>query len=120
MISTISQSLVVNQADIDDLKLFYQFRHEHDVVKFLASYPNLLSILGLGKDLISQYFPESNVFLDWILDPELAESQLVVYLTRTIADTEAAIEQIEKLSDQWLGSYDGDIRSQIYVRYDYL
>ncbi len=120
MIGTISQSLVVNQADIDDLKLFYQFRREHDVVQFLEIHPNLLSILVLGKDLISQYFPESNVFLDWILDPELAESQLVVYLTRTIADTEAAIEQIEKLYDQWLGSYDGDIRSQIYVRYDYL
>jgi len=44
---------------------------------------------------------------------------LVVYLTRTIEDTEAAIEQIEKLSDQWLGGYNSDIRSQIYVRYDY-
>ena len=120
MMGTISQSLVFNQADIDDLQSFYQFRRENKVIQFLASHPNLLSILVLGKDLISQYLPESNVFIDCVLDPELAESQLVVCLTRTIEDTEAAIEQIEKLSDEWLGGYNSEIRSQIYVRYDYL
>jgi len=120
MIGIISQSPVFNQADMDDLKSFYQVRSENDVVKFLASHPNLLSILALGKDFISQYLHESNVFIDCILDPELAEYQLVIYLTRTIDDTEAAIEQIEKLYDEWLGGYDSDIRSQIYVRYDYL
>jgi len=120
MIDTISQSLVFNQADIDDLKSFYQFRRENDIVQFLATHPDLLPILASGKDFIRQYLPESNIFIDCILDPELAETQLVVYFTRTIEDSEAAIEQIEKLYDEWLGGYNSDIRSQIYIRYDYL
>ncbi|GBF82167.1 hypothetical protein [Aphanothece sacrum] len=45
---------------------------------------------------------------------------MVVYLTRKIEDTEKAIEQIEKLYAEWLGNYNSDVRSQIYVRYDYL
>jgi len=120
MIGSISPSLVFNQADIDDLKSFYQFRRENDVVQFLATHPHLLPILLSGKDFIRQYLPESNIFIDCILDPELAETQLVVYFTRTIEDSEAAIEEIEKLYDAWLGGYNGDIRSQIYIRYDYL
>lgn len=120
MIGSISPSLVFNQADIDDLKSFYQFRRENDIVQFLATHPHLLPILLSGKDLIRQYLAGANIFIDCIVDPELAETQLVVCLTRTIEDSEAAIEEIEKLYDAWLGGYNSDIRSQIYIRYDYL
>ncbi len=122
MISSLPQSPVFNQANIiiDDLKSFYKFGRENDVVKFLASNPHLLSILALGQDLISQYLLESYVFLECVLDPEFAQSQLVVYVTRRIEDTGLAMAQIEKLYDEWLGGYNSDIRSQIYIRYDYV
>ena len=120
MVITISSSRIVGQDTLDDLKSFYQFRHENALIQFLANHPHLLSILTLGKTFIRQYLPTSYVFLECVLDPELADYQLVVYFTRTIDDTEEAITQIENLYDDWLGGYNSDIRSQIYVRYDYL
>lgn len=103
----------------ENLQNFYQFRNRSDILRFLKVNPFLIPILQEGQVKISHHFPTSTAFLECIQDPEISDSQLAIYLTREIENTEEAMDKIENLYDDWLSEQKSDVRCKLYVRFDY-
>lgn len=119
MFNSSRQTTKIPRSELDSLLAFYQLRQEKDVFEYLELHPHLLFVLEKGKEFIYHIFPSQNFFLELATEPENGDSQLVIYIKRHLEDVEQALDLMENLYDEWLGKYNAEVRSQIYIRYDY-
>ncbi|MGK7878302.1 MAG: hypothetical protein AB4426_34870 [Xenococcaceae cyanobacterium] len=90
----------LSQADIQSLQQLYTFRKPTAIVKFLEKYPFLVAILQSVPDKTIDYFPNSQLFLEYVTDPEIDDEQLVVYIA-TDLDPDEAVDRLWQLGDNW-------------------
>jgi hypothetical protein len=123
MTDSFGSTSVVNRfsqkTDLENLQNFYQFRNRSDILGFLKVNPFLIPILQEGQVKINHHFPTSTAFLECIQDPKISDSQLAIYLTREIENTEEAMERIENLYDDWLSEQKTEVRCKLYVRFNF-
>jgi hypothetical protein len=83
------------------LEQLYIFREKAEILRFLEEKQFLLSLLEDTYINISHYFPVSDLFLDVVIDPEIAnERQLVIFIA--IKDNaEEASEALDKFDEEW-------------------
>ncbi|HAZ46830.1 MAG TPA: hypothetical protein DDW76_30775 [Cyanobacteria bacterium UBA11369] len=91
--------------DIESLEKLYTFQGKTEVLQFLEKYPFLVPILLKGYEPTRKYFPDAQLFLQVVTDPEAAskdDDMLWIYIERPFDfDPETAIDTLEKLDDDW-------------------
>lgn len=91
----------ISQSDIESLERLYTFREPTEVLQFLEKYPFLVPLLLEAHEHIRHYFPDSPLFLQYVPDPEIDYSQLVVYIA-TDLEPEEATDTLDQFDDWWV------------------
>lgn len=93
--------VIWSEDEIELLRVNFNFRDENQVIQFLRSHRHLNQILNDSVEIIQVYFPESQLSLRVIADPEDEDSkQLVLYIGCNL-EPEKALVQLDKLDEGW-------------------
>ncbi len=99
--SAFNVKIVRSEDESELLRANFSFRDENQVIQFLRSHRHLNQILNDSVEKIQVYFPESQLSLRVMADPEDEDSkQLVLYIGCDL-EPEKALIQLDKLDEDW-------------------
>ena len=83
------------------LEQVYIFREKVEILQFLEERQFLIPLIKDAYTNIRNYFPVSDLFLEVVIDPEIAnERQLVIFIAIK-ENAEGASEALDKLDEDW-------------------
>ena len=84
-----------------NLENLYIFRDADDVTSFLEENPFLIPLLQEGYTHIKKYFPDSDVFLKVMHDPEfIGQKQLIAFIAVKLTAEEAS-QALDLFDEEW-------------------
>jgi hypothetical protein len=84
-----------------DLEKLYIFRDASEVTSFLEENPFLIPLLVESYPYIKKYFPDADVFLEVVHDPEIiGYTQLIAFIA-VRQNAEEADEALDRLDEEW-------------------
>ena len=89
------------QAAIELLERLYTFRQRAEVLGFLDRHPFLVQLLLEAYDRIGNYFPQSQVFLEVVSDPEAEGLEELFAYILTSLPVDEALARLDKLDQEW-------------------
>ena len=96
--ATPSASSDVLYSNIENL---YILREANEVTSFLEENPFLIPLLQEARVHIKRYFPDSDVVLEVLTDPEImGEKDLVAFIVVEM-DVDEACDILDRLDDEW-------------------
>ncbi|MCC5608473.1 hypothetical protein LC612_17195 [Nostoc sp. CHAB 5834] len=110
----------ISPADIETLEQLYTFRERTEVLEFLDKYPFLIPVLLQAPKKIRHYFPDSQLFLEVVPDPEIIDYVLLVLSILMKLDPDDAIARQKQMDlDWWLNNTTHEVRSQLIMLLEY-
>ncbi|MBN3951160.1 MAG: hypothetical protein HWQ38_33705 [Nostoc sp. NMS7] len=110
----------ISLADIQTLEQLYTFRERTEVLEFLDKHPFLIPVLLEAPEKIRHYFPDSQLFLEVVPDPEIIDYVLLVLSILMKLDPDDAIARQKQMDlDWWLNSTTHEVRSQFITLLEY-
>lgn len=85
----------------DFLELLYTFRDGMNVRAFLDRYPFLVSLLLEASPKINKYFPDKELALQVIIDPEAEKDKQLMVLIIETSSPDDVYEQLERFDNEW-------------------
>ncbi len=84
-----------------NIENLYIFRDANEVTSFLEENPFLIPLLVESYPYIKKHFPEANVFLEVVHDPEIiGYTQLVAFIA-VKQTAEEASQALDRLDEEW-------------------
>ncbi len=110
----------IPQTDIEALEQLYTLRGQTEVLQFLEQYPFLISVLLEAPEKIRHYFPDSQLFLEVSIDPEITDyAQMVLSILMNL-DPYNAVARLNQLDmDWWLNNTSHEVRRQLFTLLEY-
>jgi hypothetical protein len=91
----------ISQSDIESLERLYTFRGKAEVVQFLEKYPFLVATLQSAPEQIRRHFPDEQLFLQVVHDPEIVNCADLVLSILTGRQPEGALDRLNHLDKEW-------------------
>ena len=102
------------------LEHLYDFREPAMVNSFLNQYPFLVSLLLEANPHLRKHFPDQQIFLEVISDPETVDaSQLVAIIVETSSPDEA-FDCLERFDREWWISAVGRARGKLCINVEFV
>lgn len=109
----------ISQSDIKSLDKLYTLRERTETLEFINKYPFLVPVLLEAPKRIYQYFPDSQLFLEAIPDPEMVNYvQLVLSILITL-EPEDAVDRLNQLDREWWHSVPHEVWQHLCVIVEY-
>lgn len=93
----------IPQADIELLEQLYTFRDKAKVIQFLENYPFLVAPLLEAPNKIRPYFPDEQLFLQVVWNPEIIDYVQLVLSILTNLHPYEAMDREDRLNHWWFG-----------------
>ena len=103
----------VSAADIEYLEKLYTWREKIEVLEFLENYQFLIPILLEAPDKICHYFPEAQLFLECVTDPEGIDDDMLELAICMNLDPDEAVDKLNKFQDDWWLNLSDKIRQPL-------
>ena len=108
-------SIGASRYQIDALEQVYTFREPELVRSFLERNSFLSGFLFYACEEISRYFPDSRLYLETFVDPELSSSVELILSVATNLDVERAADRLEALDHDWWLSAKAQTRGTLCI-----
>ncbi|MEC4991061.1 MAG: hypothetical protein SAJ37_20190 [Oscillatoria sp. PMC 1068.18] len=108
----------ISQPDVENLQRLYTFRKPTEVLTFLDRNSFLVSLLLEAYNHIRSRFPNAELFLEYVPDPEIDDPQLVVYIATSIVNRQQAIDNLEQIDEDWWLNVSDRTQEKIYITLD--
>lgn len=96
-----SVDMPATTAEIAALERAYVLTKPSEVLEWLEKQPSLVALLLEVSAKINNYFPDSQCFLEVVIDPEVInDAQLVVFISPNLSPDEA-VHKLEQFEDDW-------------------
>lgn len=113
-------AISIPQADIELLEQLYTFRGRTEILQFLDQYPFLVRVLLEAPEKIRQYFPNYELFLEVIPDPEIIDYVLLVLSIVINLDPNDAVDRLNQMNlDWWLKNTTHEVRRNLCTLLEY-
>ena len=102
--------------DIEFLETLYTFQEKPEVLQFLEQYPFLVPILVKGHEPTRKYFPDAQLFLKVVTDPEAAskdDDMLWVLIERPLE-----FDTLELLDDDWWIDAEKHAQGKLFIGFN--
>lgn len=103
----------VSVADIESLEKLYSWREKKEVLEFLETSQFLIAILLEAPDKICHYFPEAQLFLECVTDPEGIDDDMLELAICMNLDPDEAVDKLNKFQDDWWLNLSDKIRQPL-------
>lgn len=105
--------------DIQALEQIYKFRNRDAVRAFLMEDPSATRLLSEAYGRIRKYFPDSEIFMEVVTDPDfLCEKELVVSIVTDLSPREA-IKRLDAFDEDWWLDASDRSRASICIKVEY-
>lgn len=105
--------------DIEGLKKLYRFRGKTDVLGLIEQYPFLLGLLLKAPDQIRYYFPDSQLSIEVIADPEGFDDPMLELAICINLDPDEAVDRLNLFQDNWWLNLSYQIRKPLCLILEY-
>lgn len=104
---------------IKALEKSYKFRNDDAVRTFLMEEPSAAVLLSEAYGRIREYFPDSEIFIEVVADPETSgENELVVSIATDLSPREA-IERLDAFDEDWWLEASDRSKADICIKVEY-
>ena len=98
----------------------YRLRNAEEVWHFLETHQYLVPLLIEAHGHIRKYFPTANLFLEYVVDPEVAdEKQLAIYIA-TEKDVDEAHNALERFDHDWWLDASDQADDDLYITLEFV
>jgi hypothetical protein len=111
--------LLNSQVEIEALKRLYKFRGKTEVLGFIEQYPFLLGLLLKAPDQIRHYFPDSQLSIEVIADPEGFDDPMLELAICINLDPDEAVDRLNLFQDNWWLNLSYQIRKPLCLILEY-
>ncbi len=108
-----------SQVDIEALKKLYKFRGKTEVLGLIEQYPFLLGLLLKAPDQIRHYFPDSQLSIEVIADPEGFDDPMLELAICINIDPDEAVDRLNLFQDNWWLNLSYQIRKPLCLILEY-
>lgn len=91
----------LSPTNLEFLENLYSFREKTEVLEFIEKYPFLMTPLRSAPEKIYHYFPEGQLFLQIVPDPEISDYVHLVLAILTDNDPKEAFKRLNLLDKEW-------------------
>lgn len=112
-------TLTLSPADIESLEKLYTFRVRTKVLQVLQKYSFLVTTLQSVPDNIRNYFPDSQLFLEVVTDPEITDYLQLFILIATNIEPDEAMDRLDKFENDWWLHTPYEVRSLVCIDVEY-
>jgi hypothetical protein len=103
----------VSVADIESLEKLYNLRGKTEILQFLENYDFLIPVLLEAPDKICHYFPDTQLFLECVTDPEGIDDDMLELAISMNLDPDEAVDKLNKFQDDWWLNLSNKIRQPL-------
>ena len=103
----------ISQADIETLEQLYSLRDKSEVLQFLEKYSFLVPALLEAPDKIRHHFPDEQLFLQVVPDPEIIDYVHLVLSILTERNPDDALSRLQKFDEDWLQPFPYTIKEHL-------
>src|SRR5579859_7286475 len=96
-----ARSSASSDAFYPNLENLYIFREANEVTSFLQENPFLLPLLQDARIQIKRYFPDSDVVLEVVIDPEIMGDKELVAFIVVEKNAEEASQALDRFDEEW-------------------
>ncbi len=111
--------LSISQADIQALEQLYTFRERTEVLEFLAKHSFLVPVLLEAPEKIYNYFPDPQLFLEVIVDPESIDWVQLLLSIFVKLDPYDAVKRLNQLDWDWGIHNSYEVRNKFFTTLEY-
>lgn len=109
----------IPEAEIEALEQLYTFRGRTEVLQFLEQYPFLVPVLLEAPEKIRHYFPDSQLFLEVSIDPEIIDYVQLVLSILMKLDPDEAVDRLHQLDKDWSWGLSHQVHQQFFTTLEY-
>ena len=109
----------ISQSGLECLEQLYTFRKQPDVLQFIEKYPFLLPVLLEAPDKIHNYFPNAQLFLQVVSDPEIIDYIKLVLSICMNFDPYEAMDREDVLRKDWWLAVSHEVRRNLSILLEY-
>jgi hypothetical protein len=109
----------VSDAEIEYLEKLYSLREKNEILEFLEAYQFLIPVLLEAPDKIRHYFPDAQLFLECVTDPEGIDDDLLELAICINIEPDEAVDKLNKFQDDWWLNLSNKIRQPLYPILEY-
>lgn len=91
----------VSLADIESLEKLYSFRGKTEILEFLEINDFLIPVLLEAPDKICHYFPDAELFLELVTDPEAVDDAMLELAICMNLNPDEAVDKLNQFKDDW-------------------
>lgn len=106
-------------ADVETLQKLYIFKEPAEIIEFLEKNPFLIPLILEAHPHIRKHFPESRLYLNIVLDPEINNDQLAILISRPDnLNAEERIDTLERIDDDWWLDAEKLAQEKMFIGYE--
>lgn len=103
----------VSVADIESLEKLYTWRGKTEILDFLEKHHFLIPVLLEAPDKISNYFPDAQLFLECVTDPEGIDDDMLELAICMNLEPDEAVDKLNQFQDNWWLNLSNKIRQPL-------
>ncbi len=103
----------ISEADIETLERLYTLREKPEVLQFLEKYSFLIPPLLEAPDKIRQHFPDEQLFLQVVPDPEIIDYVHLALSILTEHNPDDALSRIQQFDEDWLRPFPYNVKEHL-------
>lgn len=103
----------VSVADIESLEKLYSWRGKTEILQFLKKHHFVIPVLLEAPDKICHYFPDAQLFLEVVSDPEGIDDAMLELAICINLEPDEAVDKLNKFQDDWWLNLSDKIRQPL-------
>ncbi len=103
----------VSLADLESLEKLYSWRGKTEILEFLEINDFLIPILLEAPDKICHYFPDAELFLELVTDPETVDDAMLELAICMNLNPDESVEKLNQFQDDWWLNLSDKIRQPL-------
>lgn len=103
----------VSLADLESLEKLYSWRGKTEILEFLEINDFLIPILLGAPDQICHYFPDAELFLELVTDPESVDDARLELAICMKLNPDEAVDKLSEFQDNWWLNLSDKIRQPL-------
>ena len=103
----------VSVAELESLEKLYIWRGETEILQFLEKHDFLIPILLEAPEKIRHYFPDAQLFIECVTDPEGIDDDMLELAICMNLDPDEAVDKLNNFQEDWWLNLSNKIRQPL-------
>jgi hypothetical protein len=105
--------------EIEILKQSYTIKEQTEILEFLAQNPSLTTLLKEVPEKIKNFFPNSGLFLEEVIDLEIPDDHKLVVFISPEYEPQQAFNKFKEFNKTWWLNVSKEVKDKLSIMTEY-